>query len=40
MARIIDGKAMNMVGDRVKELRLKRKLSQQALSDKLETLAI
>ena len=31
MARIIDGKAMNMVGDRVKELRLKRKLSQQAL---------
>ena len=40
MARIIDGKAMNMVGDRVKELRLNKKLSQQALSDKLETLAI
>lgn len=40
MARIIDGKAMNMVGGRVKELRIKRKLSQQALSDKLETLAI
>ena len=31
---------MNMVGDRVKELRLNKKLSQQALSDKLETLAI
>ena len=40
MARIIDGEAMNMVGGRVKELRIKRKLSQQALSDKLETLAI
>ncbi len=31
---------MNMVGGRVKELRIKRKLSQQVLSDKLETLAI
>ena len=31
---------MNMVGGLVKELRIKRKLSQQALSDKLETLAI
>ena len=31
---------MNMVGGRVKELRIKRKLSQQALSHKLETLAI
>ena len=40
MARIIDGEAMNMVGGRVKELRIKRKMSQQALSDKLETLAI
>ena len=40
MARIIDGAAMNMVGDRVRELRIRRGLSQQALSDKLETLAI
>lgn len=40
MARIIDGKAMNMVGGRVKELRVKKGLSQQALSNKLETLAI
>lgn len=40
MARIIDGKDMNMVGSRVKELRIKKGLSQKALSDKLETLAI
>lgn len=40
MARIIDGKEMNMVGDRVRELRLARKMSQQKLSNKLEMLAI
>lgn len=40
MARIIDGNEMNMVGDRVRELRLQKKLSQQALSEQLETLAI
>lgn len=40
MARIIDGNEMNIVGDRVRELRLKKKLSQQALSERLETLAI
>lgn len=40
MARIIDGQEKNMVGSRVKELRIKKGLSQQALSDKLETLAI
>ena len=40
MARIIDGKNMNMIGDKVKELRIARKISQQALSNKLETLAI
>lgn len=40
MARIIDGTAMNMVGDNVKKFRLARKMSQQALSDKLELLAI
>ena len=40
MARIIDGQEKNMVGGRVKELRIKKGLSQQALSDKLETLAI
>lgn len=40
MARIIDGKQMNMVGKRVRELRLQKKMSQQTLSDKLETLAV
>ena len=40
MARIIDGKAQNMVGDKVRKLRTERKMSQQTLSDRLETLAI
>lgn len=40
MARIIDGKDMNMIGDRLRTLRLERGLSQQKLSDKLEVLAI
>lgn len=40
MARIIDGEAMNMVGGRVRALRIQQKLSQQALSDRLETMAI
>lgn len=40
MARIIDGNNMNMVGDTVRKLRTSKGLSQQALSDKLETLAI
>lgn len=40
MARIIDGPEMNMIGKRVRELRIEKGLSQQVLSDKLETLAI
>lgn len=40
MARIIDGYAMNMVGGRVKALRIEKGLSQQTLSNRLETLAI
>ena len=40
MARIIDGTGMNIVGDKIRELRVKRGLSQQMLSDRLETLAI
>ena len=40
MARIIDGKAQNMVGDKVRRLRIEQKMSQQMLSDRLETLAI
>ena len=40
MARIIDGKASNMVGDKVRELRMAKKMSQKLLSAKLETYAV
>ena len=40
MARIIDGKNMNMIGSRLRTLRVERGWSQQKLSDKLEVLAI
>jgi len=40
MARIIDGNSMNMVGRKVRELRMAKGISQQALSNKLETLAV
>lgn len=40
MARIIDTTAKNMVGKNVKSFRKKQHMSQQELSDKLETLAI
>lgn len=40
MARIIDGRDMNMVGGKIKQLRIEQGLSQQALSDRLELLAI
>lgn len=40
MARIIDGERMNMVGKNVRRLRKARKMSQQALSNKLELLGI
>ncbi len=40
MARIIDGNEMNMVGDRIRALRIQRGMSQQTLSNKLEMLAI
>ena len=40
MARIIDGEEMTMIGGRVRELRIAKGLSQQKLSDKLETMAI
>ena len=36
MARIIDGEYMNLIGSNVKKYRKERKLSQQALSNKLE----
>lgn len=40
MARIIDGTEMNLIGHKVRELRIKKKMSQQTLSNKLETMAI
>ncbi len=40
MARIIDGNSMNMVGKKVRQLRIAKGMSQQALSNKLETLAV
>lgn len=40
MARIIDSEQKNMIGNKVRELRKERNMSQQQLSDKLETLAI
>ena len=40
MARIIDGSKMNMVGPKVRQLRIERGMSQQTLSTRLETLAV
>ena len=40
MARITDGNNTNIVGDNIKRFRLEKELSQQQLSDRLETLAI
>ena len=40
MARIIDGEAQNMVGNKIRKLRMEQKMSQQTLSDRLETMAI
>ncbi len=40
MARIIDGKEMNMVGTNIRRIRQEKGWSQQQLSDKLETLAV
>ena len=40
MARIIDGENTNIVGRRVRELRKKKRMSQQLLSNKLELLGV
>ena len=40
MARIIEGNEMNLIGKKVRDLRKQKKMSQQALSDKLELMAI
>lgn len=40
MLRIIEGKEMNLIGDRLRVLRKKHHLSQQQLSERLETQAV
>ena len=40
MARIIDSNEKNMIGEKLKQLRREKNLSQQQLSERLETLAI
>ena len=40
MARIIDGDNKNLIGGNLKELRIKQKMSQQELSNKLELLGV
>ena len=40
MARIIDGENMNMVGEKIKQFRKKKKMSQQLLSNRLELLGV
>ena len=40
MARIIDSKEKNLVGGIIRSYRLKQKMSQQLLSDKLELLGV
>lgn len=40
MARIIDNEEKNLVGKKIKQLRKEKRMSQQELSARLETLAI
>ena len=40
MARIIDTQEKNLIGENVRRLRIEKKLSQQILSAKLETLGV
>ncbi|MBQ4071190.1 MAG: helix-turn-helix transcriptional regulator [Clostridia bacterium] len=40
MARIIDGERKNLIGDNLKRIRSRMKISQQALSNKLELLGV
>ena len=40
MPRIIDGKEKNLIGDRLRQLRKEHNISQQQLSERLETYAI
>ena len=40
MPRLLEGKEMNLIGDRLRVLRKKHHLSQQQLSERLETQAV
>lgn len=40
MARIIDGERKNLIGENLRQLRIKLKISQQDLSNKLELLGV
>lgn len=40
MKRILDTEQVNIIGGRIKEARIKAKMSQKALSEKLELLAV
>ena len=40
MARIIDGEKKNLIGGNLKKLRMKLRVSQQELSNKLELLGV
>ena len=40
MARIIDGKKMNLIGKSVRKYRTENKMSQQLLSNKLELMGV
>lgn len=40
MARVVDGKKMNMIGESLKKWRKKKRMSQQTLSNKLELLGV
>lgn len=40
VARIMDYEALNMVGDNVRKFRLEKNMSQQDLSERLETYAV
>ena len=40
MARIIDGAKMNLIGENLKRIRKKKRVTQQSLSDKLELLGV
>jgi len=40
MARIIDGQDQNIVGHKIREIRIAKHMTQKLLSEKLETLAV